>query len=373
MIGGSIRVPSFQKALRDGLHRDILDMHLNGDETVALGAAFRAANLSRAFKPRFVGISDICPFSIDMELYREQPEAEPAPASEEETSEEEEAGNLEEPVEDAATEKQRRDFLLRSKGMHRSKLLYLRGSHYKTQRKITVPAYEDFKVHLSYSRMEELPAHAVWAMERGLMCRSPIATYNITGIAEGIASIGEKRRGQPNVTLIFINDMNGIVYLKEAFMKVRYEYPEEVEVEKPKNVLKSPEQGEEGKKETSEEAAPAAAEAQQTEEAAATNQAEPEKETQNPTETETETETDPDADAEAETESAKNTAENTPAEDVPANGNASESTKETKSEKEIVLVMKRKVRKIPLHFTSLLDRLVILPMTDAERQRSTDL
>ena len=166
MIGGSIRVPSFQKALRDGLHRDILDMHLNGDETVALGAAFRAANLSTAFKPRFVGLSDICPFSIDLEFYREQPEADPAPVSEEETSEEEEAANLEEPVEDAATEKQRHDFLLKNKGMHRSKLLYARGSHYQSQRKITVPAYEDFKVHLSYSHMEELPAHAVWAMER---------------------------------------------------------------------------------------------------------------------------------------------------------------------------------------------------------------
>lgn len=199
------------------------------------------------------------------------------------------------------------------------------------------------------------------------MCRSPIATYNITGIAEGIASIGEKRRGQPNVTLTFNNDMNGIVYLKEAFMKVRYEYQEEVEVAKPKNVLKSSEQGEEGKKETSEEAAAAAAAAaaspKQAEEAA--------KETQNPTETETET--DPDSEADAEAESAKNTTESTPAEEVPANENTSETKKETKSEKDIVKVTKRKIRKIPLRFTSLLDRLVILPMTDAERQRSMDL
>ena len=194
------------------------------------------------------------------------------------------------------------------------------------------------------------------------MCRSPNATYNITGIAEGIASIGETRRGQPNVTLIFNNDMNGIVYLKEAFMKVRYEYQEEVEVAKPKNVLKSSEQGEEGKKETSEEAAAAAA-TKQAEEAA--------KETQNPTETETET--DPDSEADAEAESAKNTTESTPAEEVPANENTSETKKETKSEKDIVKVTKRKIRKIQLRFTSLLDRLVILPMTDAERQRSMDL
>lgn len=204
------------------------------------------------------------------------------------------------------------------------------------------------------------------------MCRSPIATYNITGIAEGIASIGEKRRGQPNVTLIFNNDMNGIVYLKEAFMKVRYEYQEEVEVAKPKNVLKSSEQGEEGKKETSEEAAAAAAATKQAEEAASPKQAEEAaKETQNPTETETET--DPDSEADAEAESAKNTTESTPAEEVPANESTSEIRKETKAEKDIVMVTKRKIRKIPLRFTSLLDRLVILPMTDAERQRSMDL
>lgn len=202
------------------------------------------------------------------------------------------------------------------------------------------------------------------------MCRSPIATYNITGIAEGIASIGEKRRGQPNVTLTFNNDMNGIVYLKEAFMKVRYEYQEEVEVAKPKNVLKSSEQGEEGKKETSEEAAAATKQAEEA--AASPKQAEEAaKETQNPTETETET--DPDSEADAEAESAKNTTESTPAEEVPANENTSETKKETKSEKDIVLVTKRKIRKIPLRFTSLLDRLVILPMTDAERQRSMDL
>ena len=205
------------------------------------------------------------------------------------------------------------------------------------------------------------------------MCRSPIATYNITGIAEGIASIGEKRRGQPNVTLIFNNDMNGIVYLKEAFMKVRYEYQEEVEVAKPKNVLKSSEQGEEGKKETSEEAAAAAAAAtKQAEEAASPKQAEEAaKGTQNSTETETET--DPDSEADAEAESAKNTTESTPAEEVPANESTSEIRKETKAEKDIVMVTKRKIRKIPLRFTSLLDRLVILPMTDAERQRSMDL
>ena len=152
-------MPSFQKALRDGLKRDILDMHLNGDETVALGAAFRAANVSTAFKPRFVGMSDICPYSINVELYREKPEADPV--EEEESAEEEEVIDTEEPVLDVATEKQQHDFLLKKKRTYRVKPLYTRGSHYRTQRKITVQAYEDFQVHLFYSNKEELPQHAV--------------------------------------------------------------------------------------------------------------------------------------------------------------------------------------------------------------------
>ena len=53
-----------------------------------------------------------------------------------------------------------------------------------------------------------------------IIYRLPIATYNITGIAEGIQTMGEKRVGQPNVTLVFTNDMNGIVSLKDAYLKI---------------------------------------------------------------------------------------------------------------------------------------------------------
>ena len=80
----------------------------------------------------------------------------------------------------------------------------------------------------------------------------PIVTYNVTGIAEGIAALGEKRLGHPNVTLVFINDLNGIVSLKDAYMKMRFQYQEEVEVEKPKNVIKK--EGEVDKKNDTENA-----------------------------------------------------------------------------------------------------------------------
>ena len=41
-----------------------LGVHLNGDEAMALGSAFYAANLSTAFRVRRVGMTDMCPFAI---------------------------------------------------------------------------------------------------------------------------------------------------------------------------------------------------------------------------------------------------------------------------------------------------------------------
>ena len=162
VIGGSIRVPIFQKFLREGLNRESLDMHLNGDETVALGAAFRAANVSTAFKPRFVGMSDICPYSIGVELYRqvEYPPEEPTEVIENSETEGESTEEIEEEL-TLEDEKKKFDFLIKNRKAARSMELFSKNSHYKTQRKFTLQAYEDVLVHLYYSKPEELPETAV--------------------------------------------------------------------------------------------------------------------------------------------------------------------------------------------------------------------
>ena len=247
VIGGSIRVPVFQKVLKEGLKRDILDMHLNGDETVALGSAFRAANVSTAFKPRFVGMSDICPFSIGVELYRKQAAGEMEEIPAEESPIADEAEDSEEHVSDLEKEKQTHDFLLKNQRTARSMELFPRRCHYKTQKKLTVQAYDDFQVYLYYDKPEELPANAV----------VPIATFNISGIVQGLNNVGDKRIGQPNVTLVFSNDMNGMVVLKDAYMKVRLQYQEEVPVEQPKeekSVLHTDKDAKEQSKEEAKEA-----------------------------------------------------------------------------------------------------------------------
>ena len=109
VIGGSIRVPIFQKTLREGLARASLDMHMNGDEAVALGSAFRAANVSTAFKPRFVGMTDRTAFSVGVELYRTMTEegAEEEGVEKEEVEEDGEESDLEAPVKDVESEKRK--------------------------------------------------------------------------------------------------------------------------------------------------------------------------------------------------------------------------------------------------------------------------
>ena len=49
LIGGGVRAPSVQAQMSDFLKKD-LGMHVNGDKSMALGAAFNGANVSTAFR-----------------------------------------------------------------------------------------------------------------------------------------------------------------------------------------------------------------------------------------------------------------------------------------------------------------------------------
>ena len=166
----------------------------------------------------------------------------------------------------------------------------------------------------------------------------PIATYNVTGIADGIAAIGEKRVGLPNVTLIFTNDMNGMVSLKDSYMKIRYQYQEEVEIEKPKNVIKRDEEG--------------------------ASEPEPEKK-------EGETESEPEKkEGEPEPEPEKKEGEAKP---EPEKKEGEAKPEPATEKKETVMVMKRKIRKIALRVKPIEDRLIIKPLSEEERKKSIAL
>jgi hypoxia up-regulated 1 len=68
MIGGAMRVPKVQVELSKALGDKELGMHINSDESMALGAAFFGANISTAFRVRHVGLTDINPFPVGIAL-----------------------------------------------------------------------------------------------------------------------------------------------------------------------------------------------------------------------------------------------------------------------------------------------------------------
>ena len=68
LIGGGMRVPKVQADLSSALGGKELGLHINSDESMALGAAFFGANISTAFRVRNVGLTDINPFSVKVTL-----------------------------------------------------------------------------------------------------------------------------------------------------------------------------------------------------------------------------------------------------------------------------------------------------------------
>jgi hypoxia up-regulated 1 len=68
LIGGGMRVPSVQAKLSDAVGDMELGLHINSDESMALGASFFGANISTAFRVRHVGLTDINPFPVGVSL-----------------------------------------------------------------------------------------------------------------------------------------------------------------------------------------------------------------------------------------------------------------------------------------------------------------
>ena len=59
MIGGSIRIPKIQSMVADIIgDQSKIGTHINGDESMVLGAAFYGANSSKKFKVKGVHLYD---------------------------------------------------------------------------------------------------------------------------------------------------------------------------------------------------------------------------------------------------------------------------------------------------------------------------
>jgi hypoxia up-regulated 1 len=187
MIGGGMRVPKVQSGLSSVLGDLELGMHINSDESMALGAAFFGANLSTAFRVRQVGLTDINPFPIGVSLEDLEPEKK--------KDEEEE--------------------------WKKKATIFKQNGKVGVKKTIAFSHDKDFHCALDYADPETLPAGAKPELQR----------YKLTGVAAFAKEMEEKGLGKPKVSLQFELSQSGICSLIKAEAAVEETYTVEVEVE----------------------------------------------------------------------------------------------------------------------------------------------
>lgn len=187
---------SCKKKLKSFYKDQDLGVHLNGDEAMALGAAFRAANISNAFRVRTVGMEDIYPFPIGIRLV--DLISVPLPSTGDSSSDGED------------------------KFWVKRATLFKKNSRLGTKKSVSFKHERDFSCTFRYDAPSELP----------LGTESHISKFNITGLEEFVASIKEKglELGEPKVTLSYLLDASGIVSIVKVEATLEEELPLEPEV-----------------------------------------------------------------------------------------------------------------------------------------------
>lgn len=190
LIGGGMRVPKVQSGLSTIFGDMELGMHINSDESMALGAAFYGANISTAFRVRQVGLIDINPFAIGVTL------------SDLETDEEKKVGEEEEAWGKKAT-------------------IFKENGKIGVKKTIAFTYDRDVHCSLDYSELEKLPEGV----------KSELQRYRVSGVSTFAKEMEEKGLGKPKVSLQFELSRSGIAALIKAEAAVEETYTVEVEVE----------------------------------------------------------------------------------------------------------------------------------------------
>ncbi|OQR93666.1 hsp70-like protein [Achlya hypogyna] len=187
IIGGGVRIPKIQTLLTDFVQRD-LGRRLNGDEAMALGAAFNAANLSTSFRVRHIGMTDIASFPVGVRLVDLEAHA----------------------ADDDHPE-----------AKHWVKRAALFGERQKlnVKKSVSFSHAEDVSCTFRYDKPSALP-EGVSAI---------ISRYNITGIEAFAKQMADKQLGEPKVTLSFSLDASGLA----TIVKAEATLEEEIEVPAP--------------------------------------------------------------------------------------------------------------------------------------------
>jgi hypoxia up-regulated 1 len=229
IIGGGVRVPKVQELLADFFQLKAvgdLGVHLNGDEAMALGAAFRAANMSKAFRvgraERSVGMIESTYFPIGLRL--EELEKTSATAEKEGEAADGEDAEVAKTDAEAETEADTEGEGKTRKKWSKRVSLFSRKSELLKKKKIKLTHDHDFTVTLKYDSHSKAP------MDESI--GNVFREFNITGL-EKFATGDKKHLGTPQVELVFQLDSNGVPIITKAEAKL-----EEIVIEAPKEEKK---------------------------------------------------------------------------------------------------------------------------------------
>jgi len=187
LIGGGMRVPKVQSSLKSVLGDMELGMHINSDESMALGASFYGANISSAFRVRQVGLTDINPFPIGISLDN---------LDDEKSADDEDAWG-------------------------KKATIFKANSKIGVKKTIAFTHDQDVHCSLDYADADTLPEGAKKELQR----------YKISGVAAFAKEMEEKGLGKPKVSLQFELSSSGTTSLVKAEAAVEEKYTVEVEVE----------------------------------------------------------------------------------------------------------------------------------------------
>ena len=207
MIGGAMRVPKVQEVVSDALGDLELGMHLNSDESMALGASFHGANVSTSFKVRHVGMVDVNSFPVNVDL------TDLMVGKEKKKTGGGFFGIGKKKAEEAAEE-----------GWAKHATIFKLGSKLGVKKTIAFTHDEDVHVEVSYDESDTLPLGTGLSIEQ----------YDVSGIAEFAKEMKKKDPDlKPKVSLQFELDGSGLTRLvkAEAVVEETVMVTEEVEVD----------------------------------------------------------------------------------------------------------------------------------------------
>mmetsp|Transcript_8428 Transcript_8428/g.16773 ORF Transcript_8428/g.16773 Transcript_8428/m.16773 type:complete len:917 (-) Transcript_8428:2065-4815(-) len=172
LVGGVTRVPKVQDAIKKATGRETLSNHLNGDESMAHGAALFAANYTSEVQLRPMYLTDIIPYEIDGEFYDD-------------------------------------------KELNKKSTLFKKGAKLGSKKKITLTHDQDFKCKIKNLYKDE-PVD--------------VDLYSIGGVAEA----SSKHSQVPVSHMTFVLTFDGFAYLYESEARTEIEEVVKEKVKKPK-------------------------------------------------------------------------------------------------------------------------------------------